>query len=167
MNKGPVWYITLFVVAVLVQVLFMNNIQFSGLVNPYFYIILILLLPINTPRYILLMLGFLIGFTIDIFVNTPGIHASSSVFLAYLRPFVINVSNVDETDRMMIPSISNLGFGWFVKYASVLVLSHHIFLFFIEAFTLRAFADTLLRGGLSAVFSFVFILISQFLIFRK
>ena len=99
MNKKLHWYILLFLVSVLVQVLIMNNMQFSRFVNPYFYVLFILLLPINFPRYLLLILGFVLGITIDVFSNTPGIHASSAVFMAFLRPYVINASNVDEQDH--------------------------------------------------------------------
>lgn len=167
MNKKPQWYIFLFVFVVLMQVLIMNNIQFSGYLNPYFYVLLILILPINIPRYILLVFGFILGITIDVFSNTPGIHASSTVFIAYVRPYVINTANVDEQDRIMIPSVSNIGIGWFARYAGILILLHHIFLFYIEVFSFNGFFLTLFRGFFSSIFTFVFIIISQFLIFRK
>jgi rod shape-determining protein MreD len=167
MNKGPIWYIVLFVTSVLVQVLFMDAIQFSGLVNPYFYVIFILLLPLYVPRYLQLLLGFLLGITIDVFSNTPGIHASATVFMAFLRPYFINSSNVDEQDRGKIPSVMNMGTGWFMKYAGVLILLHHVFLFYIEIFTFSDFLNTFTRSVLSALFSFVLIVVSQFLIFRK
>jgi len=167
MNKGPVWYIISFLVIVLLQLLLMNNIQFSGFINPYFYILFIILLPINIPRYILLILGFLLGITIDIFSNTPGIHASATVFMAFIRPFIINSYNLDDQEKMMIPSISNIGVKWFIKYLVIMIIAHHFFLFFIEVFSFSGFLHTLLRCILSSIFTFVFILISQFLIFRK
>jgi rod shape-determining protein MreD len=167
MNKGPVWYIISFVVIVLLQVMLMNNIQFSGFINPYFYILFIILLQINIPSYLLLILGFILGITIDIFSNTPGIHASATVFIAFLRPFIINSYNLDEKERMMIPSISNIGLKWFIKYVAIMIVAHHFFLFYIEVFSFSGFLHTLLRCVLSSIFTFVFILISQFLIFRK
>jgi rod shape-determining protein MreD len=167
MNKGPVWYIISFVIIVLIQVVIMNNIQFSGFINPYFYILFIILLPVNTPRYLLLILGFLLGITIDIFSNTPGIHASATVFIAFLRPFILNSYNLDDQERMMIPSISNIGVKWFINYVAIMIVAHHFFLFFIEVFSFSGFLYTLLRCILSSIFTFVFILISQFLIFRK
>ncbi|HKM93096.1 MAG TPA: rod shape-determining protein MreD [Prolixibacteraceae bacterium] len=167
MIKNPLWHIILFVTVVLIQVLFMNNIQFSRLVNPYFYVLFILLIPINTPRYLLLLSGFLLGFTIDIFSNTPGIHASATVFMAFVRPFVVNVSNVDEDDTVLPPSVATFGFSWFVRYAVILILLHHFFLFFIEIFSVQNFLQTFLRSFFSAIFTFVFVLISQFLMFRK
>ena len=167
MNKGPVWYILLFVVTVIIQVLFMNNMQFSRFVNPYFYVLFILLLPINFPRYLMLILGFLIGLTIDIFSNTPGIHASATVFMAFLRPFVINASNLDDKEQIMCPTIANIGFAMFLRYAAIMILIHHLFLFYVEIFSFHGFFQTLLRSFLSSIFTLIFIVISQYLIFRK
>lgn len=167
MNKKPQWYILLFVVTVLIQVLIMNNIQFSRFVNPYFYVLFILLLPINFPRYLILILGFALGLSIDVFSNTPGIHASASVFMAFLRPYVINASNLDDKEPLIIPSIANIGGAMFVRYAAILIIVHHFFLFYVEVFSFHAFFQTFLRSFLSSIFSFIFIVISQFLIFRK
>jgi len=167
MNKGPVWYIVSFIVIVLIQILVMNNIQFSGYVNPYFYVLFILILPINIPRYLLLILGFILGITIDVFSNTPGIHASATVLLSFVRPFLFNTYNLDDQEKSMIPSISNIGLGWFLRYAAVLILIHHFLLFYIEVFSFNGFLHTLIRCIFSSIFTFVFVVISQFLIFRK
>ena len=56
-----------FIVLVLFQVLVLNNIQFSGYVNPFMYVLFILLLPFETPRWLLLLSGFLLGLSVDIF----------------------------------------------------------------------------------------------------
>ncbi|MDA3927598.1 MAG: rod shape-determining protein MreD [Prolixibacteraceae bacterium] len=167
MNKKAYWYIVLFLVVVLIQVAFMNNMQFSRFVNPYFYVLFILLLPINIPRYLLLILGFILGITIDIFSNTPGIHASASVFMAFVRPYVVNTSNLDDNEKGLIPSVVNMGFGWFVRYASILIVLHHFFLFYVEIFSFQGFFQTFFRSFFSSIFTFVFIIISQFLVFRK
>ena len=167
MSKRPTWYILLFTVVVLVQVLFMNQIQFSRFVNPYFYVLFILLLPINFPRYLMLILGFLLGLTIDIFSNTPGIHASATVFMAFVRPYVINASNLDDKEQILCPTIANIGFSWFIRYAGILILAHHFFLFYVEIFSFHGFFQTFFRSFLSSIFTLIFIVISQFLIFRK
>jgi rod shape-determining protein MreD len=167
MNKGLIWNIVAFVVIVLIQVAIMNNLQFSGFVNPYFYILFILLLPVNIPNYQLLFSGFLLGITIDIFANTPGIHASATVFVSFLRPFLFNSYNFDDKEKVLIPSLRNIGVRSFVKYAALMILIHHFFLFFIEVFSFSGFLYTMLRAVLSSIFTFVVILISQFIIFRK
>jgi len=157
----------LFTTAVLMQVLFMNNLQFSGLVNPYFYILFILILPVNMSRVVLLLLGFLLGITIDAFSNTPGIHASATVFVSFLRPFMINAANLEDQEKGMLPTIANFGFRWFFQYAAVLVLLHHFFLFFVEVFSFHNFFSTFFRSILSSIFTLFFIGLSQFIIFRK
>lgn len=161
-------YSLLFIVSVLLQVLFMNNIQFSGFVNPYIYLLFILLLPFNTPRYLLVLLGFALGITVDMFSNTPGIHATATVFVAFMRPLLVNVSYVlEEQDGNKSPTLMYMGFFNFLKYAAVVVLVHHILLFFIESFSFVGIFGTLLRILLSSLASLLFIVLSQFIIFRK
>jgi len=167
MNKRLIWFIIAFIAIVLIQIGVMNNLQFSGFINPYFYILFILLLPVNIPHYILLFSGFLLGITIDIFSNTPGIHASATVFISFIRPFLFNSYNFDDKEKVMIPSLANIGVKSFMKYAVLMIVIHHFFLFFIEVFSFSGFFYTLLRCILSSIFTFVVILISQFLIFRK
>lgn len=161
-------YLIMLVVLVLLQALILNNIQFSGYVNPYLYVLFILLLPFETPRYLLLFMGFFLGLFIDIFSNTPGIHASATTFLAFLRPFAIDlISSRDTIEVNTPPRLSFMGFGWFLRYTLMLVLAHHLFLFFVEVFTFEGFIYTLSRSLLSAAFTIVLVIISQFLIFKE
>ena len=67
----------IFILLILLQVLLFNNIQFSGYINPYVYILFILLLPVEIPAWILLLLSFAAGGIIDFFSGSPGMHASA------------------------------------------------------------------------------------------
>ena len=157
-----------FIVAVLLQVVIMDNIQFSGYINPFFYIIFILLLPFETPNWFLLLLAFILGFSIDLLNGIPGMHASACVFMAFLRPFVLkNFSPHDGYETGTIPCISHYGIEWFAKYTLILVLAHSVFLFYIESFSFIDFFHTLVRVILSTTFTATIIIISQFFIFRK
>ncbi len=161
-------YTIMLVVLVLLQVLLLNNIQFSGYINPYMYVLFILLLPFETPRYLLLLLGFFLGLLVDIFSNTPGFHASATTFLAFLRPYTISlISPRDTIEVNTPPRLKFMGIGWFLRYTLILILAHHLFLFFVEAFTFNGFIHTLIRSLLSAAFTSILIIISQFLIFKE
>lgn len=161
-------YTIMLVVLVLLQVLLLNNIQFSGYINPYMYVLFILLLPFETPRYLLLLLGFFLGLLVDIFSNTPGFHASATTFLAFLRPYTISlISPRDTIEVNTPPRLKFMGIGWFLRYTLILVLAHHLFLFFVEAFTFNGFIHTLIRSLLSTAFTSILIIISQFLIFKE
>jgi rod shape-determining protein MreD len=155
-------------VLVLFQVLVLNNIQFSGFVNPFMYILFILLLPFETPRWLLLLSGFLLGLSVDIFSNTLGLHASASVFMAFMRPYVLRIiSPRDGYESGTFPRVFYYGLTWFLKYAVILVVMHHLFLFYFEVFRLSEFFRTLLRVILSTSFSTIIIVLSQYIIYRK
>lgn len=161
-------YVIMFVVLVLVQVLILNNIQFSGFINPYIYILFILLLPFTIPGYFLLGLSFLLGFSIDVFNSTPGVHAGATVLLGFLRPGIAQlISSRELIEKGNTPNMSQLGFANFIKYTVIAVLVHHLFLFYAEAFSFSDFFETFLRYILSSAFSIVIILASQFIVFKN
>lgn len=168
MIKGFGKYIIIFVVVVLVQVLILNNIQVSGLINPYIYILFILLLPFTIPGYFLLGIAFLLGITIDIFNNTLGVHAGATVLIAFLRPGIAQlVSSREIIEKGNTPNMAQLGFASFLKYVVISVLIHHLFLFYAEAFSFGGFFETFVRYILSSILSILLILGSQFVIFKK
>ena len=146
--------------------LILNQIQFNGFVNPYVYILFILLLPLSTPRYLLLILAFLLGLMVDVFLNSLGVHAAASVFIAYIRPLIIRVISNREEDRSDYPGLMQNSFGWFLSYASIMVFLHHLVLFYLEVFSFSHFFVTLGRTIISSFFSIFVIVLSQFLVFR-
>lgn len=146
------------------QVLLLNNIQLSGFINPYIYLLFIMLLPVKFSKGFSLVLAFVSGFAIDIFTNTAGMHAAATVLMAFMRPAVLRIfSPRDGYEAESVPSMSRMGFNWFAVYASVLIVIHHVTLFFIEAFTFSSFFLTLTRALLSGAASLLIILIAQFL----
>jgi rod shape-determining protein MreD len=151
---------------VLLQVLILDNINFGGYVNPYFYVYFILLLPFEVPGWLLLISAFVMGFSIDIFEGTLGMHTASLVLMAYLRPAVINsIASRKEFEPGMRPSISDLGFQWFFSYAVILILVHHISLFYIEIFRFADFFITLRRALFSTLFTLLLVILSQYIFF--
>ena len=157
-----------FITLVLIQVLIFNNIQISGYLNPYIYILFILLLPFETPKWIQLVLAFLLGLSVDFFTNTPGMHAAACVFMAFVRPYILRfIAPREGYETGTFPRLYYYGFNWFFKYTFILVLAHHFFLFYIEVFRFSNFFDTFSRMALSTLLSVTFIILSQFLIYRK
>lgn len=160
-------YTVMFAVLVLAQVLVLNQVQVSGYINPFVYVLFILLLPVSTPRYLLLILGFLIGFVVDIFSNSLGIHAAATVLIAFIRPYVIRLISSREEDRNEYPGLRQNKFSWFLYYTSIMVFVHHFALFYLEYFTFSHFFSTFLKVLLSSVFTIFVIVLSQFIIFRE
>lgn len=155
-------YIITFVVLLLIQVLILNNLNLGGYINPYLYILFLLILPVAIPGWLLLILAFTLGLIIDAFQNTPGIHASATVFLAFMRPYFLRyIAPRDGYEPGSLPIPAHFGFLWFFKYAVFGVVSHHLFYFFVEAFTFKDIFATLWRVILSSIFTLLFIMIAQ------
>ncbi|HLO58244.1 MAG TPA: hypothetical protein VK179_05855 [Bacteroidales bacterium] len=161
-------YLTYFVLLVLFQLLVFNNIEFSGYINPYIYVLFILLLPFTTPRLVLLLCGLALGLIIDLFMGTPGVHSSATVLMAFSRPTVMAMFSPREGYQSgTYPRLGQFGMEWFVKYTVMLVLIHHFALFYLEVFSFHHFFSTLLRAFLSSILTSLIIIFSQYFVFRR
>jgi rod shape-determining protein MreD len=153
----------IFILLILLQVLLFNNIQFSGYVNPYVYVIFILLLPFEIPSWLLLLLSFATGLIIDFFSGSPGMHSSATVIAGFVRPYILRVlSPRDGYEQGSDPSMLTYGFRWFLTYTFLIVLVHHTALFYLEVFRFTDFFRTMLRVLLSSLFSITFILLIEY-----
>lgn len=157
-----------FLVLILFQVLVLDNVLMGGYLNPYVYVLFIILMPFETPRWLILVTAFLLGVSVDLFTNTLGMHAAASVFMAFLRPWVLSIfAPRDGYEPDTFPRVFYYGFSWFLRYSVVMVFLHHAALFFIEAFHFQDFLSTLLRVILSTALTTATIILSQYFIFRK
>ena len=157
-----------FILLVLLQVLIFNNIQVFSFITPFIYILFIILLPFETPKWLRLILGFLLGFCIDIFSNSVGIHTASTVLIAFISPWAQNVvSSKQEYEPGIQPGIKNLGFKWFFLYSLILTTTHHVLLFYLEIFRFSNFFNTLWHALLNVILTMVFIISSQYLFLRR
>ena len=86
MNKLVLSNITRFILLILLQVTILSNINFLGFINPYLYVLFILLLPLNLDHWKVIIYSFLIGIIIDVFQDSGGINAAASLVAAYLKP---------------------------------------------------------------------------------
>lgn len=147
-----------FILLVLFQVLVLNNIQFLGYINPYVYILFILALPVRTPRWFVLILGFFLGLTIDMYSNTMGMHAFATVMVAFLREGTIKLFTAIDEGNNPTPSFHTFGVAAYVKYAVLLVFVHHTTLFILESFSLAHFWLMLAKILLSSFVTILLIL---------
>ena len=157
-----------FVLLVLLQALVIDHIDLAhGWVVPYVYVLFILLLPFDTPAWATLVLGFLIGMTMDLFSSTPGMHASACVLMAFGRLLMLRVLVPREGyDVGKRPIIQHMGLAWFMTYAGVLIVMHHLWLFFVEVYRFDDFLSTLFRALMSAAATLALCLLAQALLSR-
>lgn len=155
-------------VLILVQVLIINNIELGRFINPFIYVLFLIVLPFETPKWLLLVSAFLLGITIDMFQDTHGMHAAASVFMAYIRPGVLKLFSPREGYEFGTqPTVQYLGVPWFLSYAGILIFLHHLVLFYTEIFRFSEFFSTLLRVIVSSIFTLLLVIVSQYLFNRK
>lgn len=157
-------HLGLFILLIAIQVMVLNHIQWNGYVNPYVYVLFILLLPVEIPNWLLLLLALATGLTIDMFGSSGGMHAAATVFMAFCRPGVLRlISPRDgyEAETKLTPHV--MGFTWFLTYVTILVFLHHLVCFYVEVFRFSEFFITLFKVILNTAITVAMIVIGEYL----
>lgn len=151
-------YLILFAATALLQVFFFDNLSVSIYLCPLVYIAFVALLPLDIPHAGLLGAGLVSGLTMDWAMGTAGINTIATVFIAFMRPYLLRLlCRRDEAREEGIPSAERLGKAVFLKYLIVLVLLHHAVFFAMEALSWTHLLHTLLRIAVSGAVTVGFI----------
>lgn len=160
-------YFWLYIFLLLLQVLILNNLYLSIYINPYVYILLILLLPIEISGWLLLTIAFFTGLSMDAFCNTMGMHAAATVFMAFLRKYFLQfIAPRDGYESGYSPHYGRLGLLWFIFYAGILTFIHHLTLFIIEDFQWMNFFSIIIKTILSSILSLSIMLVLMLFSFK-
>ena len=143
------WWTTL----VLLQVFFFNHIHLLGYATPFIYVYLLLKIESDVSRNSLMMWGFLIGLLVDLFSDTPGMNASATVCLAFLRPFLLRLFVPRDIVDALVPSVRTMGLSSFMKYMVACTLVHHLVLMTLIFFTFSQPLSLLLHVISSTLFT--------------
>jgi rod shape-determining protein MreD len=154
------------VLLLFIQVLIINNINLSPYVNPYIYVLLIMMMRVNVPKAQSLLIGFGLGMLMDVFSSTVGIHTFATTLVGYIRPRFLALSlNKEDFDGNIEPNIANKGFVWFFTYAASIIFIHSLALFFLEVYSMKEFFATMQRVLYSTGVTLMMIVLGQFLFF--
>ncbi|MDH5475587.1 MAG: Rod shape-determining protein MreD [Cyclobacteriaceae bacterium] len=168
MNSSSAKIIFQSVIFFLLQVVIFRNVALFDVGFCFIYIAIILLLPIELDRIIVLLIAFVLGLMVDVFYNSFGIHASTAVIFAFIRYYWANTMTPQGGyDSNSSPNISTMGIQWFSTFAIPLLFIHHFALFFIEAGGFSFFWFTLFKVIISTFFTFLVILLFQLLFLTK
>jgi hypothetical protein len=157
-----------FVLLVLVQVLVVQNINLTGYVILMPYVLFLLSLPFETNKVLVMLLGFVLGVSIDYFYDSSGLHAAACTLLGFARYYVLKyIAPREGYDAGVRPTIEDMGVEWYLRYAGTLVVIHHFALFYLEMFRFSEFFSTLLRVMLSSIATVGLIYVIQFIFFSS
>ncbi|MEC4049222.1 rod shape-determining protein MreD [Flavobacterium sp. SUN046] len=163
MNSAVLYNIIRFVLLLAVQITIFNNINFLGYINPYPYILFIILFPVNGNKFGLLAASFFLGLLMDMFLNSGGVHAASCLVLAYLRPtlfkFSFGLSYEYQTVR-----INDVLTPERFSFILLSVVLHHIVMFILEIFRIDSLWSIILKTLVSTVFTIIISILIIYLI---
>jgi hypothetical protein len=156
------------VLLILLQVLVIQNINLGPYIIMLPYVLIILILPFETPRLLMLFLSFLTGLIIDFFYDSSGLHASACTLMGFARYYVLKyISPREGYEPGVRPTVEDMGLAWYLSYAGTLVLLHHLLFFYLEVFRISEFFRTFLRVILSSLGTFALIYLIQFLFYNN
>ena len=154
MNSAVFTNIARFILLLAAQIIVFNNIDFLGYINPFPYILFIILFPVNGNKSALILFSFLLGIVMDLFCNSGGVHAASSLLLAYCRPYIFKFSFGLSYEYQTVRLNDVLTTERF-SFILISVIIHHFALYLLEVFQLNFLWDILLRTLLSTIFTLI------------
>jgi|SRR5690625_464294 len=154
-----------FVFFVLLQVIILNQINFLGYINPYLYILFILILPVSFPAWQVILLGFLLGLSVDIFEDSGGMHAAACLVISYLRPKLLRASYGLSYDYQTL-KFYDTSFKERFIFVTLMVIIHHLVLFLLVFFNFSHSILILKNTLFSGIFTIFLILVTATLFQR-
>ncbi len=169
MLRNFIIHIGILVLFVFIQAFLFDNMKLSQLqLQPFVFLLAILILPFELPKWFVLVLAFFAGLSIDIINDTLGVNAAAVSFMAYLRPvFLDALSPYDGYENGTSPRLDYYGFVWVLKYTVFSVFTFSIAYYFLVSFSFDYFFNDLLKIFFGSIYSVVLIVIIQFAFFRK
>ena len=166
MNNTVTQNIIRFILLVLIQVLILNNINFLGYINPYIYVLFILIYPIQNNRLLFIFLSFLLGLSVDLFLDSGGVHAAACVLVAYIRPMILKFS-FGMTYEHQTVKFGTSEIGQRLTYFSILIFIHHLVLISLEVFNITKILLILKKTLFSSIFTIILCVLITILFSRK
>lgn len=159
-----------FIFFILFQVYVLDKVHLHQMITPYVYFIFILWLPFKMSRASLMIMAFVLGFTLDSFRHHPGFHAAACVLIAYVRPFLVNLLIPQEGAETNYeePSFQSMGgIVPYMIYAGVLCLLHNAWLFLLEAWQFGDAWYFFVKTLASTAVCLLMVLVTELLFTRK
>lgn len=163
MNSAVLYNIARFILLLAAQILIFNNMDFLGYINPYPYILFIILYPVNGNKTGLLLSSFMLGLILDMFCNSGGVHAAASIILAYYRPYIFKFSFGLSYEYQTVKLNDTLTPERF-SFLLIAVVLHHFVLFLLEVFQLNFLFEIILKTIVSTLFTLLMCILIIYLI---
>lgn len=165
--KAFIKYLVSAFLIITVQVLILNRLSIGHGVYLMLPPLFILILPFRMKLHHILILSFAFGLILDTFMNSYGLHASSLVMIAYLRPILFRFFSPSDEYTRGENTVQYASTSKFVLILFFTLLIHHIWYFSLESFNIDGFLTTVLRIALSVFASFILCYFTFLIFYRE
>jgi hypothetical protein len=151
-----------------VQILFLKNLALFGVAFLFIYLLGILILPISIKTTPLLLIAFGLGFVIDIFYETIGMHTAAATLLAFIRSLWLRtISPTGGYMDVEEPSLNEMGLVWFLTYSFPLVFIYSVAFFTADQWGTSGFFGVLNKSLFSSILTCLLAILVQLLFFKR
>ena len=145
-------------VVVLLQVLLFDHLQIAGWGLPLVYVLFLMNLPIQIPRWAEMLIGAMVGLVFDLWNSSLGVNMAACIAFSFLRP-VLLVNLVQDIERVKGGVCGRaIGKIEYVKSLVVLTLIHHLLVFSLEAWSWSNWWMVLVQTLISSVLTIAILL---------
>jgi hypothetical protein len=163
MNKNflPSFWRFLGLVAVQGLLLLQIGSSISEYFNVLLYPLFILLLPVQISSTVAVLLGALIGFAIDMFYVSPGIHASAGAFSGLARTYILAAYKPKGgfTGKEPIPAPAYFNWPWFLQVSGIFFAAHLFWYFSVSEFSFVYFTTITAKTILAWLLTMIFVVL--------
>ena len=121
-----VFLLSLFLI--FLQVLIFDRINLFGFMNPSIYIIVLIIHRYDLDQFNYIVVGFLLGFIMDILSQSAGSHSLSCVTISFLRPLINKFSLGPNYEDFSSPFSDGILISNKVLYCFLITIIHQIIL---------------------------------------
>ena len=168
MTRSVFRYILHFFILTIIQQFVLDNLFLFNLIHPYIYFSLILMLPVNTNRYLYISIAFVYGFIIDALSFTYGLHTSTLVIIGFLRPYLMRwFVSEEQIEQNIEVHFTTLGARRYIIYLLIMLFIHHSLINILQVFSFREYFFTLYKTVLNIFASLLIIVVYDLTFFVK
>ena len=122
------------------------------------YVLILMNLPANTPRWAEMLIGAVLGLIFDVFNTSLGVNMAACVAFTFIRPIIL-AHLVQDLERVKGEVyIRSIGTIEYIRTLVFLTVLHHLMVFSLEAWSLHNWWMVIIQTLLSSLMTLTIII---------
>lgn len=166
MNRELLKNISFYTIILALQLLVFNQFKLFGIITPFIYLTIFIHYKISYNKTFLLLLGFLIGFIVDLSMQTYGCHTFSTITICYLRSR-IEKSSFGINANLPLAMLKGTPLSSRVSFFLSLIAIHSIIYYSFIFFNISLLSTIFLYAFINSIATFIIVWIISRLISNR